>query len=327
MSVFDVSICIVNWNTGNLLAGCVGSIVEMTTGLTYEIIVCDNDSTDTSILTLQQAYPDCRIIREKNNGFSHGNNVCAESSTGEYLLFLNPDTVILTNAVKGMLNFLRSNADYGAVGCMLLNADETIQYSCAGDFSSPFRQFNFLTGLSRLGRWLPFLASEDLEFWDHKNNANVNTLSGACILMPRRLFFAINGFDESFFMYSEDHDLCLRIHTAGKRIRYLADHKIVHFGGASSSNQQSVFASTMQSKACAQFYEKHWGRGRVFMYRAVVFIGSVIRALMLIILFPLGVFGVLGGYQRILALIRRFFVGSMWAIGLYKLDGNGETGS
>ena len=242
--IMDVSVIIVSWNTKDLLKRCLQSINEQTKGITYEVIVIDNDSHDGTCEMLKEEFPKYHLIESKKNlGFVKGNNCAFKHARGRYILYLNPDMELLSNAIGEMKCFLDQKLEYGAVGCKLVYPNGSIQYVCARTFPTPFNQFCFLVALNRIFPNSKTFSTVEMRYWDHNDSREVDCLSGACILVRRRIIQWLSGFDEKIFMYADDVDLCFRIRKAGWKIQYLADHKIIHYSGASSKQHSKRYFS------------------------------------------------------------------------------------
>lgn len=284
----DVSICIVNWNTKELLRECLKSIKERTAGLAYEIIILDNDSRDESVQMVKSDYPECLIVESKENlGFARGNNEAVKNASGKYIFYLNPDTELITNAICGMFFFLEKHADFGAVGCQLVTSAGQIQYTCARTFPSPLNQFSLLAMLNKLFPQSRQLSTVEMDYWDHADSREIDCLSGACIMARQHIIDRLNGFDEAFFMYAEDVDLCYRISSEGWKIYYLAEERIFHHEGASTKKKANRhFSAIMQRASNYYFLTKHFGRIKALKYRAAVGVGSIIRLFVLMFLMP-----------------------------------------
>ncbi len=285
----DLSICIVNWNTKELLRQCLKSIYKKTVGIDFDIIVVDNASQDGSVEMLREEFPQCTAIGSNDNlGFSKANNLAIKKTKGKYILFLNPDTELKTNALAGMVMFLEKNSEYGAVGCKLLNRDESIQFTCARKFPSPFKHLCFLLMIDRIFPGFRLFSTTEMGYWDHLDSREVDCLSGACILTRKNLLDQIGGFDENFFMYGEDVELCYRIKKNGWRISYLAEEEIFHFSGASSSQRKETsFSSVMQLESNYKFMARNYGEGKAFQFRISTFIGSLFRMIFIFIILPI----------------------------------------
>ena len=285
----ELSICIVNWNVKELLRKCLNSIYQKTEGILFEVIVVDNGSTDGSVEMLKREFPECKIVASNENlGFSKGNNLAIKHARGgKYIAFLNPDTELKTQALVGMTRFLEGNPKYGAVGCKLLNMDGTIQFACARKFPTPFTEFCFLSLLERAFPRSKFFSGTEMRYWNHRTSRDVACLSGACIVARRKTIDKIGGFNEKYFMYAEDIDLCYRIRRNGWPIYYLAEEEIYHFGGASSGQRsEKSFTAIMVRESNHKFLKNNYGSWTAIEYRSVVFAGSIIRLMVICLLSP-----------------------------------------
>jgi len=274
----DVSVCIVNWNTRELLACCLRSIRERTSGLAVEVIVVDNASVDGSGLMVASDFPEVKLICSADNlGFARGCNLAASVSHGTFILYLNPDTELQTNAILGMWRYLRSNPRCGAVGCRLLNTDGSIQLTCASAFPTPCNELTSLLFLDRIFPRSKACSSRELGYWDHADSRDVECLCGACLMVPRSLEQRLAGFDETLFMYGEDLDLRCRIRRKHFHLHYLATEVISHHEGAASRKKGRSFAPLFQRAANYYFLQKNFGLTAALGYRCAVFVGSGIR--------------------------------------------------
>lgn len=285
----DVSICIVNWNTKAYLRKCLQTILVRTQGVRYEVIVVDNASEDGSAEMVANEFPQCILVKSPQNlGFGRGNNEGLKYASGDYILYLNPDTELHTNAIRGMFLFLDEATEFGAVGCKLLSKDGQIQFICARAFPTAWNQFCLLTMLYKIFPRSPLFSTVEMGYWDHVAPREVPCLSGACLMVRKAIIDTLGGFDANFFMYAEDVDLCYRIRNAYWRLYYLADEEIYHHEGAGSDKRpEKHFASLMQRESNYIFFRKHHGHLKAFQFRAAVGAGSIIRILMLFILLVL----------------------------------------
>jgi len=262
----DLSIVIVNWNTRELLAQCLDSIPLAIGGLSYEVIVVDNASTDGSQAMVRNRFPWVTLVENAENlGFVRANNQAMALSRGRYVLLLNSDTVAPPQALARMVDFMDHRIDAGAAGPRLLNPDGTFQASYA-DFPTLLSESLSAAGLNR---WLygPYHPSPS----PHPNETRqpVDWVQGACLLVRREALDAIGLLDEGFWMYSEETDLCYRIHQAGWNVYYLPDVEIIHLGGASSRQRQpESVAQLYRSKL--RFFRKYQGPFQVHLLRAVI---------------------------------------------------------
>lgn len=251
-----VSIIIVSWNVKAELSSCIDSIYKSQTLFSYEIIVVDNASSDDSVFYLKKNHPKIKVIANNDNlGFGRANNQAAEHAEGEYLFILNPDTVLLPSTLDKLVSFMDTNEDVAICGPCVLYEDGSLQKSVKG----------FPTLKGAFGRHTIFkffgLFRTDVRRWrnrdfDYAKNNDVDQLIGAALLIRRSVFEKHQGFDERFFMYYEEVDLCYRIKQAGERIVYYSEAEMVHLGGRSS---KQVFAKKkfMMMQSLVLYLKKH----------------------------------------------------------------------
>lgn len=235
-----VSVCIVNWNTCELLRGCLTSILNSTNGLPVEIFVIDNNSKDHSAAMVQTEFSTVHLISNDTNlGFGQANNQAIKHSHAPYILILNPDTVVLQDSLSTMVDFLEQTPDAGAIGCQLLNRDRTLQYSLR-TFPTIFTPFTENSDIN----WLPLVRSlynrYRLYNWSHDSVIEVDQPMGAAMMVRRSVIETIGAFDEDYHMFFEDVDLCYRIKRNGWKIFYIPYAQIVHYGGCSVRQREKI---------------------------------------------------------------------------------------
>lgn len=270
----DLSIIIVNWNSTEYARECIASIYAYTSGIRFEIIVVDNASPANDVHRLKDCFPDIAVIRSRQNlGFARANNLGVSRATGQFLLFLNPDTRLVQPALQAMVDALRSRPDAGAVGCKLLNEDLTVQTSCIQNFPTILNQAldagalrsrwpnSPLWGIAPLSRATPAPVP-------------VEVVSGACLLIGRNVFVEVGMFSEDYFMYAEDLDLCRKTVRAGYRNYYTGSARVIHFGGGSSAPET---ATIMKWRSILHYCEKHHGAAYAFLFRAAMTVMAVFR--------------------------------------------------
>jgi GT2 family glycosyltransferase len=267
----DLSIIIINWKSVAYLRPCVRSIQENTHSLEYEVVVVDNASDDGCGEMLANEFPGVRFIQSGSNlGFSRGNNLGGRHSSGDNLCFLNPDTEIKGDALKTMLDVLRTANGAGAVGCRLLNGDGSLQTSCIQSFPTLLNQSLDADLLYRVWPRCPLWGIAPL-YDDETRPSPVQVISGACLMMKRTVFDSIGGFSEDYFMYAEDADLCYAAHKRGWTNYYVPTASVIHYGGGSSS--QSVWRLTpnvQKRESMYRFFEKHYGSSCASRYRMLI---------------------------------------------------------
>ncbi|MGC6430176.1 MAG: glycosyltransferase family 2 protein [Jejuia sp.] len=249
-----LSVIILNYNVRYFLELCIKSVIAATENINSEIIVVDNHSEDESCEMVKTLFPQVKLIENKVNvGFSKGNNIGVSHAIGEYICILNPDTVVAEDTFEVILKFAEDKPSLGAVGCQLING--------VGEF------------LPESKRNIPFfkvafkkLFGNDSNYYaNHLNKNNigeVDILVGAFMLLKKKAFKEVGGFDEDYFMYGEDIDLSYKLLKAGYQNYYFGKSKIIHFKGESTlrdKNYAQRFYGAMQI-----FYQKHFKRNIVF---------------------------------------------------------------
>src|SRR5260370_32513344 len=204
----DLSIIFVNWNSVGFLRECLKSIYARPPAFSHEIIVVDNDSPDKDAHALKQEFPSARVIESKANlGFAGANNLGYRSSSGEFLLFLNPDTEVLYDSIETLMETIKAIPDVGIVGCRLLNTDGSIQTSCIQTFPTILNQVLDIEALQVRWPGCPLWNIAPL-FSKSTSPASVEVISGACMMVRREVFEKTGVFCEDYFNFSADLGLC-----------------------------------------------------------------------------------------------------------------------
>jgi hypothetical protein len=287
----DLSIIIVNWKSADFLRKCLKSIFANASGLSFEILVVDNASFDGSAELVEREFPGVRFVQSTENlGFAGANNLGVRSAKGRNLLFLNPDTEVIGTALELMSSFLDATPDAGAVGCKLLNTDGTVQTSCIQAFPSILNQ---VLDAELLRRRFPRskLWGMAALFEDGGRPAQVDVISGACLMLRRSTFAAVGGFSSAYFMYSEDVELCYAVRQAGFKNYYVSEATVIHHGGGSSGTE-SHFVTVMQRESRWRFFLKYRRRFYAAAYRCAMGISAALRAALFAaaLIFTLGQF-------------------------------------
>jgi GT2 family glycosyltransferase len=243
MQKTDLSIIIVNYNVKEFLQNLIHSIYQAVKNISYEIIIVDNASEDGSIEFLKDKFPDVKLIENKKNlGFSKANNIGLKEAKGDYLLLLNPDTIVSEDTFDEMISFFKENKAAGLAGCKILNPDGTLQLACRRSFPGPWTSFCKVTGLSSFFPNSRLFARYNLTFLDENKTYEVDAISGSFMMFTREVYEKVGGLDEDFFMYGEDLDLCYRIQKSGYKVYYVHSTQIIHYKG--ESTKRSSFDET-----------------------------------------------------------------------------------
>jgi len=267
-----LSILIVNWNGGQVLLDCLESIFENPPDQPYEVILVDNASGDASAHAAESRYPQVQVIHSPANlGFAGANNIAFNRASGEYLLLLNPDTIVQPGALQTLLSYLAENSRAGAAGARLLNPDGSLQPSCSPEstLSREFARLFHLKGVRPDGYY-------EMKDWDTAAPRRVDTLLGACLMVRRTAQLQIGAMDETFFMYSEEVDYCRRLRQAGWEICWVPQARVVHLGAQSTRQAASqMFLQLYLAKV--QYFRKHYGRFSARLYKLILFGAGMAR--------------------------------------------------
>jgi len=230
----QISVIIVNYNVRRLLENALTSVTKALDGLSGEIIVVDNASDDGSVEMVREKFPLVKLIAlERNIGFAGANNRAVRGSSGEYLLFLNPDTIVQEDTIAVMLSFFEQHPEVGLGGCKILNPDGTLQLACRRSYPTPWVALTKMVGLGTLFPHSPMFAKYNLSYLNPDESYEVDAVSGSFLFVRRNVFESAGGFDEEFFMYGEDLDLCYRVKKSGWKIYYVHSTQIIHYKGES----------------------------------------------------------------------------------------------
>ena len=252
-----LSIVIVSYNSARYLGPCIAAIEDTVRACPFEIVVVDNASSDDSAGSVERTHPAVKVVRMTTNvGFAKGINHGVRQTRGELVLLLNPDTVVGARAIEVLVQTLESDPRVGIVGARTRYADGTVNATCCFGAPSLWSSVCVATGLARLFRDSPWFNVEDIGGWARDTRRDVATLAGCCVLMRRTLWDRMSGFDERFFMYSEDVDLCARVRAVGLKCVLEPAADVMHFGGRSDIVPAAKMAKVLTARA--QFMRKHW---------------------------------------------------------------------
>jgi N-acetylglucosaminyl-diphospho-decaprenol L-rhamnosyltransferase len=257
MAGMDVSVFIISFNTRDYTLACLQSVFEQTVGIEYEVIVVDNASSDGSADVIATQFPQVKLIRsDENLGFSRANNLAARSGAGRYFLLLNSDTVVLDNAIGEVVRFADERSDTGVLGGRTLFADGSLNLNSCHGVPTPWSLLCMGTGMSSLFRRSRWFDPESLGGWQRDSVREVGAVTGCFLLIRRVLWEQLNGFDESFFMYGEDTDLCIRAARHGTKCMVYPKARLIHYGGKSETQRADKMVKLFTAKS--QLIQKHW---------------------------------------------------------------------
>lgn len=273
-----VDVIIVSWNTRDLLRSCIDSLFTSLIDISrdqLQVWVADNGSTDGSLEMVEAEFSDVKAIKnDRNLGFAGGNNLAIPLGKAPYVLLLNPDTEMQSGSLDALLKFLERHPEAGVAGSRLFNSDGSLQ-AAAFPFPTIRRELWRLFYLDKIARYGVY----PLERWPTDQAHKVGYVQGASMLVRRECFDRVGLFDETFFMYSEEVDLCYRITQAGWMVYWIPMSQVIHHGGQSTRQvAQKMFLWLYQSKYL--FFRKNYGRKSAALYKLVLTLASLFRMLL-----------------------------------------------
>ena len=255
-----LSIVIVNYNVEYFLEQCLHAVLKASKNISCEIFVVDNNSVDGSIAMLEEKFKNVKLIcNKKNTGFSFANNQAIQQASGEYILLLNPDTVVEEITFEKVLAFMDEHKDAGGLGVKMLDGKGNFLPESKRGLPTPAVAFFKIFGLSRLFPKSKIFGKYHLGYLDKDKTHEVEILSGAFMLLRKTVLDKIGMLDEAFFMYGEDIDLSYRIVKAGYKNYYFADTRIIHYKGESTKKSSINYVFVLY-RAMVIFAEKHFSK-------------------------------------------------------------------
>ncbi len=264
-SAHSLSIVIVSYNCADALRTCLQSL--LTTAISARIIVVDNSSTDNSVAMLQKHFPSVYLlVNPENQGFAAACNRGIRTADSEFILLLNPDTTVSGETLPQLLTVMKTDASIGVCGPRILNSDGSLQPSC--------RRFPTLGRivLDEFGLRAPYRMSQ----WPHDKRREVDQLMGACLLLRSKALDQVGLFDERFFVYYEEVDLCLRLKQAGWRVLFVPEVTIIHQGGQ-TSKRDKIASLRHRYHSLFEFYRKYYPRWHLVLLKTVVQVTAILR--------------------------------------------------
>ena len=274
-----VSVLIVSYNVKEYVDHAIDSIMRSSVD-DYEIILVDNNSFDGTVEYIKHSYPEVNVIANQENvGFGKAVNQAADVASGQYFLIINPDTVIQENTIGTLLNYMEQNEKVGMVGPKILNSDGTLQAACKRSFPTLKVAIPKLLGFDRVFPTSKWAGKYNLTYLDPDQVNPVDAISGSCMFIRGKLFHDLSGFDEHFFMYGEDLDICYRIWQSGLEVHYVPTTQIIHYQGESVKSAPFDSINAFYN-AMILFADKHFSTSQGFLTKWAIRFGISIRKFM-----------------------------------------------
>lgn len=276
----DLTVGIINWNTKDLLKDCLASIQRGKYLDIVNVVVVDNNSADGSQEMVKDAFPQVNLIENSSNvGYAAAANQILRSSETSYIFLLNSDTEILPGSMELLIDSMKQHPDAGVIGPLVLNPDDSVQYSCR-NFPS-FADAMVHAFLGAFSPSNPYSKRYKMVECDRKNDREVDWVSGAAVCLRKDAVKSIDYFDEDFYMYVEDMDLCYRLRQAGWKVYYTPQAKVYHHVGQ-SSKQISMKMIVEHQKSIYLFYSRLYNDKPWRYLKVLIAIGLFFRGLLLI---------------------------------------------
>jgi N-acetylglucosaminyl-diphospho-decaprenol L-rhamnosyltransferase len=264
----DLSCIIVNYKNSESLKDCLESLYQTVQRIDFETIIIDNSENDLGLPPLKELYPKAQFVSNSSNvGFSKANNQAAKIAQGKVLFFLNPDTILFDQAIDSMYRYYCSHKEIGVLGPKVVDPEGSLQYSCRRYPTLWTGLFNRYSILSRLFPENRFTSHYLMRDFDHNEIRQVDWLSGCCLMVSKSIFEKSHGFDENYFLFNEDVDLCRTIKQAGKEVIYFPEATIIH--QVSTSNSKTTARIIIQRHLGMMHYFKKY-HGQNLLTRGVI---------------------------------------------------------
>jgi GT2 family glycosyltransferase len=278
MQKISLSICIVTYQARDYLRDCLNSLYAHAPNGEYEIIVVDNHSTDGTIETLERQFPQVQLIKNPtNNGFTAPMNQALRQAQGQYLLQLNPDTIVHDQALNQLIQFMQSHPKVGICGPKVLNTDGSLQKPCRRGESTPWAVITYFLGLSSLFPKSKLFGGYLMNYLDEDEINEVDGVAGSCMLLRREVIDQIGYLDERFFAYQEDADFCFQARQAGWKVYYVPTAQITHYGGQGGSRVQPYRSIFEWHRSYWLYYRKNLAANYFFLLNWLYYLAMLVK--------------------------------------------------
>jgi len=279
-----LSVVIVTRNSRRYIERCLECVAHASQGIEYEVVVVDNASSDDTVEVIRQRFPGVRLLTcEDNRGFGAANNLGARCTTGEFILFLNPDTEIERDSLRNAVEYLRNNPQVGLLGGRVFTGDGKLQVPCTTSFRTLWAEICVQFYLYRLFPKSRVFASYTRTFARHNHIERVDVIAGCFMFMRRRAFEEIGGFDENIFLYCEEEDICYRLRCRDWQVVFHPNVRLLHHGGK-SNNGFSLNPWTIRSRDYVA--RRQNSRFTYTVIRVLRIVGASLRVLFVLLIRP-----------------------------------------
>ncbi len=274
---FELSVIMVPYKCKPVFEKALKALFASKTDFNFEVIIIDNESKDGTVEMVKELMKVAdlkdriQLYENTNEGFPKANNRGLKMKRGEFVLLLNPDTEVSPDTLQVMMDFMKSHPDIGISTCKIIRPDGNLDLACRRSFPKPLTAFFRLSGLSFVFKKNKRISAYNLAYLPIDQETEVDACSGAFMFISPKCLEQIEGFDERFYMYGEDLDLCMKAHLNGFKVWYYPKTQTIHYKGQSS--KQSKYALFAFHNAMWLFYDKYYRRKYYYVLDPLVFFG------------------------------------------------------
>ncbi|WP_425806371.1 glycosyltransferase family 2 protein [Desulfitobacterium sp. Sab5] len=268
----DLSIIMINYNAKELTAKAIQSIYDTKPQISFEIIVVDNSSDETQVYRNKSLKANS-VIRVENKGFGNACNIGAANARGQYILFLNNDTLMHERTLDTCVRYLQHHPHVGVLSARILLENGLLDHACKRGFPTPISSLYYFCGLDKRFPKSKKYGAYRQTFIEVDSISEVDSVAGSFLMMPNTVFEKVDGYDETFFMYGEDLDLCFRVKNNGFSVVYYGPVCITHLKGQSGLHTKSPLVTYHFYNAMLLFYKKHYLKKYNWLTTIAVYLG------------------------------------------------------
>lgn len=281
----EIGICTVTHNSKQKVLACLSSLFGQMPNLeTFDIVVVDNNSLDGTVDEIRSQFPRVRLlVNDHNCGFSKAVNQGLRVLDARYYVLLNPDTLVLDQALIRLAKFMDEHPKVGICSPRVLNQDGSVQYQARRGEARPWDVFSYFSGLSKLFPDNPRFSGYLLTHMDNNKVSEVQAVSGSCMMIRKEVIDQIGYLDERYFAYQEDTDYCFHARQAGWKVYYVPQAEVIHYGGQGGSNINPYFSSYHWHRSYFLYYQKNLAKDYPFWFHPLYYLAMLLKFLIALI--------------------------------------------
>lgn len=274
----ELGICIITRGSRENVLTCLASLFEQTQTSNMDVVVVDNDSRDGTVEEIRAQFPTVRLIaNNKNLGYAKAVNQGLKILDARYLVLLNPDAIVMNQALDSLVKFMDENPKVGICGPKVLNQDGTVQYQSRRGEPRPWNVFSYFLGLSNLFPNDPRFSGYLLTYLDNDRVNEVTAVSGSCMMIRKQVIADIGYLDERYFAYQEDTDYCVHAWQSGWTVCYVPTAEVIHYGGKGGSSINPYFGVYHWHRSYYLYYQKNLAKDYPFWFHPLYYLAMLIK--------------------------------------------------